>query len=240
MSGCAGSTAVPSTPATTSATAACTSAAACFLALSGTADPPLSARILAPTDPADLALPLAVLAAAGAPIDAGGDAKAACSENSGKMWVAPAMSLGQSNGDATRWARQVAGAADRVATRAAIPFSGYTTPNPVQVQAECHTKTGSVCTCSTHVAQVSGHTDDHDVGLPQTTWTPKLWCAMTPDLMMRGSRLWVTAMPLPAHAPHCMLTAAQPDRQTALFIAILHTHTDDAMLPQGIQSTCME
>ncbi len=27
---------------------------------------------------------------------------------------------------------------------------------------------------------------------------------------MRGSRLCVTAMPVPAQAPHCMLTAAQP------------------------------
>ena len=32
----------------------------------------------------------------------------------------------------------------------------------------------------------------------------------SPDLMIRGSRLWVTAMPLPIQAPHCMLTAAQP------------------------------
>ena len=39
-------------------------------------------------------------------------------------------------------------------------------------------------------------------------------CEGPPDLMMRGSRLWVTAMPVPAQAPHCMLTAAQPAENT--------------------------
>jgi hypothetical protein len=41
--------------------------------------------------------------------------------------------------------------------------------------------------------------------------------------MMRGSRLWVMAMPLPAQAPHCMLTAAQPGRANSRVHCVIQT-----------------